>query len=90
MYVLIYAIIRTGLSYIQFQIGMRCIIYNKFTSLDLVDNLIFAIVIQYRSLGGLTQACGAVSLGQAHQERFERLDQSTQLRLVVSPGIDGT
>ncbi len=37
----------------------------------------------------LLQAAGAVTLGQLHQEWFERLDQVTEMLLVMPPDIDG-
>ena len=36
------------------------------------------------------QAGGTLTLGQLLEQRFEHLDQGSQMVLVVSPGIDGT
>ncbi len=38
---------------------------------------------------GSLQADRTVTLGQLRQQWFERLDQVTEMLLVVSPGIDG-
>lgn len=38
---------------------------------------------------GSLQADRTVTLGQLHQEWFERLDQVTEMLLEMPPGIDG-
>ncbi len=43
-----------------------------------------------RLCAGAAQARGPVTLGQFGQQWLEHLDQSTQMLLVVPPGIDGT